>query len=171
MTIEKLLPSIIDFSNSSLSATQAEVLNTLRKIEDTPADRQANARKLVNEEVLKLGKTIAAGLTFDECTQLVQCILANSQSKPDSMDYFNSVSQKVFKVKQEFARAKEEIQQQVQYLEFDKEITMTQIEEINHGFSSFKGRFNQRRVTKVKEPSINDKLVQTDLTATQDQIH
>ena len=99
VTIDKLLPSIIDFSNSSLSATQAEVLSTLRKIEDTPADRQANARKLVNEEIIKLGKQIAAGLTFDECTQLVQCILANSQSKPDSMDYFNSVSQKVFKVK------------------------------------------------------------------------
>ena len=146
-------------------------MRALKEPSAMPADRQANARKMVNEEVIKLGKQIAAGLNYDECVNLVQEILANSQSKPDSMDYFHSVSQKVFKVKSEFARAKEEIQQQVQYLEFDKEITMTQIEEIKHGFTSFKGRFNQRRVSKVKEPSVDDKLIQTDLTATQDQIH
>ena len=87
------------------------------------------------------------------------------------MDYFHSVSQKVFKVKKEYARAKEEILNQVQVLEFDKEMTMNQIEEIKHGFSSFKGRFNARRVSKVKEPSVDDKLIQNDLTATQDHIH
>ena len=92
VTIDKLLPSIIDFANSSLQATQVEVMWAFKDSSAMPADRQSNARKLVNEEVVKLGKQIAAGLNYDECVQLVQEILANSQSKPDSMDYFHSVS-------------------------------------------------------------------------------